>query len=163
MSNRNLFLIRFILLFFISTLSLSAQNVTIIKFPDLETILNKKNDTLYVINFWATWCKPCVEEMPSFLKAEEQHKNEKVKFVFVSLNFKREYETKVIPFLKERNITSTILLLDEPDYNSWIDKVDGSWQGSMPATLLFNKSERKFFEKEFTFESLQEEIQSFNY
>ena len=148
--------------FFLLPNYLPAQSATIIKFSELENILNKKNDTLYVLNFWATWCAPCVKELPNFLKAEALHKNEKVKFIFVSLNFKREYDTQLIPFLKQRNITSTVLLLDEPDYNSWIDKVEKTWQGSMPSTLIFNKGLRKFYEKDFTFDELEKEIKSFN-
>ncbi len=147
-----------VLLFVCVSSFTKAQSIPMIKFTDLQNIFNKKTDTLYVVNFWATWCKPCVDEMPYFLQMEKKLKNEKVKFVFISLNFKRELETKVVPFLKQRKITSTVLLLDEPDYNSWIDRVDKSWQGSIPATVIFNNSIKKFFEKEFTFDELEKEI-----
>jgi hypothetical protein len=53
-------------------------------------------------------------------------------------------------FMKKKNIQSNVLLLDEIDYNSWIDKVDKTWTGAIPATLIINPKtgQRKFIEKE---------------
>jgi thiol-disulfide isomerase/thioredoxin len=72
-----------LLLFFFSTLffSANAQSVEVIKYKQLEEYFSKKNDTLYVINFWATWCKPCVEELPAFEKVNSEYKNQKVKVI----------------------------------------------------------------------------------
>lgn len=136
--------------------SVSAQGVRIIKLPELEQMLNPENDTTYVINFWATWCKPCVKEMPYFEKLNEEMKSEKVKVVLVSLDFKRQIESQLKPFLVKNNIRSQVVLIDEPDYNSWIDKVDPSWSGAIPATIFINanKQARIFHEKEFKYEEL---------
>ena len=128
-----------------------AQNASIIKLAQLDELLNNKNDTTYVINFWATWCKPCVKELPYFIAEENKHKNEKVRFIFISLDFKRDLYTRLNKFIKENNITSTIYLIDEPDYDLWIDKVDLSWQGNIPATLIYNfkNKKREFYPKDF--------------
>jgi thiol-disulfide isomerase/thioredoxin len=63
-----------------------------------------KSDTTYVINFWATWCKPCVEEIPHFEKLYATYKNQKVKVIMVSCDFKKQLETRVIPFVQNKKM-----------------------------------------------------------
>src|SRR5690606_25369476 len=103
---------------------------------------------IHVVNFWAPWCAPCIEELPLF---EQLHRttNEQVKVVLVNLDFADKLE-KVNSFIARKDITAKVLLLDEIDYNSWIDKVDPAWSGAIPATLIFNAKtgRRKFVEGE---------------
>lgn len=134
----------------------------VIKWDGLEAVINRRSDKLQVINFWATWCAPCIKELPYF---EEVNKSasDKIDVTLVSLDFADEFEKRVLPFIKKRNLQSRVLLLDEIDYNSWIDKVDPSWSGAIPATLIINPSngKRKFLEKELNegeLDSLIEEI-----
>ena len=139
-----------------------AQPVEVVKFSYVETLLKNNSDTTYVINFWATWCKPCVKELPAFEKLNLKYQNKNLKLILVSLDFKRELQTRLIPFVKEKQLKSKIVLMDEPDYNSWIDKVDKSWGGAIPATLIINnkKNVKQFYEKEFTFEELENNLKS---
>jgi thiol-disulfide isomerase/thioredoxin len=150
-----LFLITF------STL-LSAQEVDIIKKNQLDRLLSPsaQNDTTYVINFWATWCKPCVKELPYFERVNREEGGNKVKVVLVSLDFKRNLDTHLKSFLNKNKIASTVVLLDEPDYNSWINDVSPDWSGAIPATVFINgsKGKREFHEKEFTYDELVNEI-----
>jgi thiol-disulfide isomerase/thioredoxin len=149
-------------LFLMMPVPVLAQQVEVVKFPFIEALLKNNSDTTYVINFWATWCKPCVKELPAFeeLNLKYQHKN--LKIILVSLDFKRELQTRLAPFVKEKKLESKIVLLDEPDYNSWIDKVDKSWGGAIPATLIVNnkKNVKQFYEKEFIFEELENNLKS---
>lgn len=140
-----------------------TQQVPIIKFNTLKSYLQSYSDTTYIINFWATWCKPCVAELPAFIAIDGLYKGQPVKVILISLDFKRQYEERLVPFIKNRKITATTMLIDETDYNSWIDKVDPSWSGAIPATLIINGKwgKRKFFEKEFTFEELKNEVEQF--
>ncbi|MBL0342117.1 MAG: TlpA family protein disulfide reductase [Bacteroidetes bacterium] len=153
-------LLRGIILFSAFSLILAmkaiGQEARIIKWVELDQLMQSKNDTTYIINFWATWCAPCVKELPHFEKLAAENKNRKVKVILVSLDFKRQFEMRLIPFITENKILSEILLLDEPDYNQWIDKVDPSWNGSIPATLILDNKNKKrnFYEREFTYEEL---------
>ncbi len=151
---------KLVLLLGITSTSAQAQSSKIIKWPELESLLNNKSDTTYVINFWATWCKPCIKELPYFDKLAETFTGKKIKVVLVSLDFKRQYETGLKPFLVKNNVVSDVLLIDEPDYNTWIDKIDKSWSGAIPATLILNNSTgvRKFYEQEFTLEEINNTV-----
>jgi len=135
-----------------------AKIIKFNKFQSLEREANSdRNDTVYVFNFFATWCKPCVHELPGFEKLSAAYKGQKVKFTFISLDFAKDFQSKLIPFIKQKNIQSQVYLLDEPDYNSWIDKVDKSWGGSIPATIVINSSHHfyKFYETEMAREDLE--------
>lgn len=145
-----------------STLA-QAQTVSVVSFQELEVWMNRQSDTTYVLNFWATWCSPCVEELPHFEAINEKYKNDKLRIILVSLDFNSELKTKVIPFVLKRNLRSTVLLLDEPDANIYIDKISSEWSGAIPATLIFNpkKKRRRFYEKQFSLDELQSVIQPF--
>ncbi len=127
----------------------------IIKIADLQAITKNKSDTLYVINFWATWCKPCVQELPAFEKLNVQYQNQKVKVLLISLDFKKELP-KLNKFINDKHLISSVMLLDEPNYNNWIPMIDKDWSGSIPATLLIlgGKQIHQFYEQAFEYEEL---------
>lgn len=138
-----------------------SQNVDIYNFQQFESILNQKNDTVYVINFWATWCAPCVKELPDFQKIHEKYDGQNFKMILVSLDFRKQLDTRLKPFIRDRALSPEVILLHEPDANSWIDQVDPRWSGAIPATLIFNKEKRIFREGEFTFEELDVIMQDY--
>jgi thiol-disulfide isomerase/thioredoxin len=125
-----------------------------LSFDDFAPYLNYQNDTVYVINFWATWCAPCVEEIPAFEKIQQDYANNKVRIILVSLDFPGQIETRLIPFLKKYSISSEVIVLNDPDSNRWIDKVHPDWSGAIPATLVYDSKERELFEKSFTYDEL---------
>lgn len=130
-------------------------------YAGLEYYLKQKNDTTYVVNFWATWCVPCVAELPNFEKINANYKKNKVKVILVSLDMAKMIDTKLLPFIKERQIKSEVLLLRDPDADAWISKVDSTWSGAIPATVIYNADMRKFYEKSFTYDELEKEISNF--
>lgn len=136
----------------------AKTQVPVVDFNGLEPYLHKQNDTTYVVNFWATWCVPCVKELPAFEKLNEVYGNEKVKVLMVSLDFIKYYDSKLLPFIGERNLKSEVILLNDPKSNRWIDKVSPEWSGAIPATLIYNKDKRTFYEQSFTSESLEKEL-----
>jgi thiol-disulfide isomerase/thioredoxin len=135
-----------------------AQKVKVIKVDELVKLYDKPNDTTYVINFWATWCKPCVEEMPYFQELDKWAGDsaKKVKVIMVSLDFKEDLKTSVIPFLKKKKYTFTAMLLDEIDANYFIPKIENKWTGAIPFTLVVNhdKKYRNYVEDKMTKEEL---------
>lgn len=134
---------------------LRSQDIRITDFKGLEPLLNKQNDTTYLINFWATWCNPCVKELPYFQQIHDEYINEKVKVVLVSLDFLKHLDTRLKPFLQKNILSPDVILLNDPDSNSWIDKVSPDWSGAIPATVIYNRNFRQFFEKSFTYEELK--------
>ncbi len=134
-------------------------SIEIIKFRDLETFM-QKNDSIYVINFWASWCRPCVSEMPVFETLAQEYNPKQVSVIFVSLDFKQNLDV-VKKFVTEHQIKSKTYLIDEPDYDAWIDKVSPQWSGAIPATLIFKGNRREFYEQSFDYQTLKAKIKHF--
>ena len=116
---------------------------------------------LVILNFWATWCAPCVKELPYFEKINKVYKAKGVELLLVSLDFPRKYETKLKPFLKEKQLKSEVVCLNDVDQNRWIPAIDTTWSGAIPATMIYKGNKRKFYEKSFTYEELEKEVQQF--
>ena len=130
--------------------SVQAQYSGKIGFGTFEQILNSRDDTLRIVNFWATWCKPCVEELPHFVELQDKYRSHPVKVILISLDFPKQLNSRLLPFLEENNVNVQVYLLDEPNPNAWIPRVHPDWTGSIPATLIWKKNERKFVEKSFS-------------
>lgn len=140
----------------------SNKKIVSMNFEELEkNYFQNKNDSIYIINFWATWCKPCVKELPAFEKIASDYSDKKVKVLLVSLDFIDKMDSQVVPFLKKNDIQSEVVLLDDADANSWIPKVSPQWTGAIPATIIYKKNNRKFYEQSFTFEELETELKTF--
>lgn len=116
---------------------------------DYNSVFNeftKENDTLYVVNFWATWCQPCVEELPDFMKVNSEFKSEKFKMILVSLDKASDFETKVKNYIKTNNITPDVYVLsDNKRMNEWIPKINKNWSGAIPATAIYKNGKQVFF------------------
>jgi thiol-disulfide isomerase/thioredoxin len=147
----------FVLLWGYST-SCFSQDVKVIKFQDLSSLIESSTDSVLVINFWATWCKPCVKELPCFYELDRAKSSSGIRTVLVSLDFKKQLETTLKPFLTKRGSGPEAFLLDEPDYDSWINKISADWSGAIPATLLVNplSGTKHFHEGEFTCDELNQ-------
>ncbi len=139
----------------------SKDNIPTLNYNQLKPWLNKKNDKTYVVNFWATWCAPCIKELPYFEKVQKDYKNKNIEVILVSLDFPKMKASNLIPFVKKKNIQSKVLHLDDTNEQFWINDIAGSWSGAIPATLIYNKDKRQFYEQSFTQEELENEIQSF--
>lgn len=124
-----------VLLFFPLFFTSQAQNIEVY---DVDRLLQRvsNNDTFYVVNFWATWCGPCVKELPEFDRLQKHYDGKPVKILLVSLDFKDAYPRKVQSFIHKKKLAHEVVWFSETNANSFIPKIDNSWQGSIPATWL---------------------------
>lgn len=143
-------------LYITSTFSLKSQDIEVLNFDEFEKYITQQEDKLYVVNFWASWCAPCVKELPYFIKIKKEY--QEIELIFVSLDFG---EKQLKKFLLKNNIIGKHILLDDTDQNSWIPKVAKKWSGSIPATLIYNKNKRMFYERSFNYSELKKEIDKF--
>lgn len=144
----------YIFLFVLLSASAYSQNVKLITIDQLNERIKTGKDTTYVVNFWATWCAPCIKELPHFEKLQAEYKSEKLAVLLVSVDFKSKLNSNVIPFVKRKKLKNEVFLLNESSPQEYIDRIDPSWSGSIPATLFIKGNTRKFVESEFTYEQL---------
>ena len=144
-------------LFFFS--STYAQTIPKWKVTALEEYI-KKSETPVIISFWATYCIPCVKEIPYFQELVKKYEEKGVKLLLVSLDFKEAYPAKIKKFSGKMKFTAPIVWLDETNADYFCPKVDSKWTGVMPATLFINNKTvyRSFFEEEIPKVKFEEEI-----
>jgi thiol-disulfide isomerase/thioredoxin len=136
-----------------------AQQIRSIKITDLEKTVAESKTPL-IVNFWATYCVPCVEEIPFFQEEVKKQKANGVQLLLVSLDLKTYYPQKIKSFAARRKFTAPILWLNETNADYFCPKVDPKWSGVIPATLFINNATgyRKFYEEPLSRETLKKEI-----
>jgi len=166
-------MIRFISILFFLLLIFSCKNqdskivfdkVTSVKsytYSELKPLLEKKNGKTYVINFWATWCAPCVKELPAFEKINKEYFNKNVEVLLVSLDFPKQVKKRLIPFINQKKLRSKVVLLDDINEDVWIKAIDSSWSGALPATIIYSEKGRAFYEQSFDYDKLETELKAF--
>lgn len=129
--------------------SANKKNTMIVNYDQLKTIINRNDNKLYVVNFWATWCRPCVEELPGFMEVNKQFKQQNnFKMILVSMDRASELETKVKPFVVKNNIEAEVYLLDDNKrMNEWIPAIDKDWSGAIPATVFYRNGKKLDFKE----------------
>ncbi|MEI6312860.1 MAG: TlpA disulfide reductase family protein [Bacteroidota bacterium] len=136
--------------------SLTAQQIQFVTNDSLEHTIYHKTDTTYMIHFFATWCIPCMNELPEIIAFNDSTKDARFKLILVSLDPINTATTNLQAIISKLNITSNIYVLNDANTNEWISKVDKNWSGAIPATLFINqhKKFRKFIAETVTFKSL---------
>ena len=136
------------------------DQIEVYNFDQLDSVISSNMEKALIVNFWATWCKPCIKELPYFEQAQSKYEGD-IKVILVSLDFANKLESQLIPFVGEKGLESQVILLDDPYENEWIPKVDSTWSGAIPATLMIDQDKRIFYEKSFSEDELEVEILKF--
>lgn len=131
---------------FLGVMRVNAQEVKVLKYEELFEMINQPTDQLIAVNFWATWCGPCVKEMPHFVEVSEKYKdNPNFKLLFVSMDRAKQLD-KVKEFINQYNINAEIVLLDDNKRMShWIPAIDTTWSGNIPVTVFYQNNEKVHF------------------
>lgn len=145
----------FLSLFF--SLNAHSQQLKLINVDQLNERIKNGSDSTYVVNFWATWCAPCIKELPHFEKLSQNYKTEKLAVLLISVDFKSKMNSTVVPFVKKKNMKNEVFLLNEGNPQEYIDRIEPSWSGSIPAILFIKNGKRKFIESELSYEQLLNE------
>lgn len=140
------------------------RSVTIVNYDQLANVFTKNDNVLYVVNFWATWCTPCVKELPDFMEVNAEFKNrENFKMILVSLDDSEAVDGSVKKIITEKKLDTKHYLLDDiKRMNEWIPAVDSGWSGSIPATLFIKNGKKlRFIPASLEKEELREIILDF--
>jgi thiol-disulfide isomerase/thioredoxin len=136
-----------------------GQEIKSMKIADLEKIIAESNRPM-IVNMWATWCKPCIEELPYFIEETKKHQKDSIQLLLVSLDFKEEFPFGISTFAMKRNITAPIFWLDETNADYFCPRIDKNWSGAIPATLFVNNKTgyKKFIESQLSHDKLKKQI-----
>jgi thiol-disulfide isomerase/thioredoxin len=137
-----------------------AQPIKKVKIKDVVNIIDTTQGPL-VVNFWASWCQPCVHEIPWFEKSIAELKDKNIQLVLVSLDFRSSYPKELNEFVKKHGYTSKIVWLEETNADYFCPLIDKGWDGNIPVTIMVNhkKNYRQFFSEQIPEAKLKLELQ----
>ena len=141
----------FAVLIFLWASASYGQQIKKMTIGDLENYISKSEKPL-VINFWATYCLPCIEEIPHFQSTIQVNFKNKIELILVSLDLPDYYPAKISSVVSKKNFSAPIVWLNEADADYSCPRIDSSWSGAIPATLMVNnkKNYRRFYEQQLT-------------
>jgi thiol-disulfide isomerase/thioredoxin len=139
-----------------------CQTIPKWKITDVVNYYSKKNDTTYIVNFWSTFCQPCIEEIPYLQSISKKYADKKVKLILVSLDTKSFYPQKLKTFLSNQKITAQVIWLNETNADVFCPAVDSKWSGAIPATIIVNnkKGHKQFYEEQFTPQQFEDALKA---
>jgi len=134
-----------------------GQKIAKLKIEDVVKLFSVNNDTVYVVSFWATFCKPCNEEIPDFIRLTDKYKKQKVKLLLVSLDLPSYVAERLPEFIKQHKYKTNHVWLNETDADRFCPMIDAKWSGAIPATIIVNNKTgyRKFFEDQISAEDFE--------
>lgn len=107
---------------------------------DINNQINKhKGSEAVLINFWATYCAPCIEEFPMIVDLSEKYKEKGMQVYFVSADW-LDREKEVMAFLIEKNVKGLSFIKEEGNDNNFINEISREWSGALPFTIVYDKS-----------------------
>jgi thiol-disulfide isomerase/thioredoxin len=118
--------------------------IPVYDFSNFDKLYTRNNDTIYIYNFWATWCAPCVQELPVFEEFNSENEDERIQVILVNLDMTSAWDRQLPQFILNKNIQNKIVVLHETDGNLWIPQIEVSWDGSIPFTMVKRGRQKVF-------------------
>lgn len=119
-----------------------AAPTRLVTAAQLRKALTKLHGQVVVLNFWATWCTPCLREIPDFLALEQELGSRGLKMLGVSMNEPGELTSLVEPFRRQYFPAFASYLRNEPDMDSIATVVDAAWNEILPTTWVLGRDGR---------------------
>lgn len=147
----------FLSTFLVLVVLVNGQQIPKWTMKEVVRSFSANNDTTYVVNFWATFCKPCIEEIPAFISITDRYASKKVKLLLVSLDLPSYVAVRLPAFIKKNNFKTNHVWLNETDADIFCPMIDPKWSGAIPATIIVNNKTgfRKFAEDQISPEDFE--------
>lgn len=138
-------------------------NVALLDSVALTNLISENNGNVFVVNVWATWCVPCVEEMPALVKLTDSYESENVKVIGISIDYPEEIQSKILPFIKKHKINFPIYVNDFKNDEALINFLNKEWSGAIPATFIYDKTgiQKEFLLGKHSFEDFKSAVEKY--
>ncbi len=130
-------------IFLLTSTAQAAVTVTPADAPTLKKAIASQKGHVVLVNFWATWCGPCVAEFPAIVQISRQYRREGLSVIAVSADSRKDVAAKVVPFLVKQRVAFPVYLERSADPEDFINALDPSWQGDLPRTFIYDRQGRR--------------------
>ena len=120
----------------------------------LEDLRGNKSGKFRLVNFWATWCGPCLAEFPELTRVNRMYRHREFEFVTVAANFPDE-KRKVLDLLQKQQASNKNYIFGENDKYKMMGAFDPNWDGGLPYTVLISPTGQILYQKQGEVETLK--------
>ena len=132
-----------LLLFLLIGPAHASVTVTPADAPAIKKAIAAQKGHVVLVNFWATWCGPCVAEFPAIVQVSRQYKSRGLATIAVSADSLKDRHAKVEPFLAKQGAAFPVYLEQSADPEDFINAFDPEWQGDLPRTFIYDRAGRR--------------------
>jgi thiol-disulfide isomerase/thioredoxin len=117
----------------------SAPGVTPVSAAGADSLRRSSTARVVLLNVWATWCKPCLEEMPGLVRLRSEYSRDDLDLILLSADDLSDVDTAVAPFLGKAGVDFPTYVFGGGDQDAFIRTFDTTWSGALPATFLSSR------------------------
>ena len=140
--------------------SISGANEPVNEAPQLvdaseiQDLVRRQSGRVVLLNFWATWCPPCLAEFPEIVALERAHRDRGLTVISVSADSPGRVESDLLPFLEKHPSDFPIYVMQTDDVDAFMHRIDPEWNGTIPTTFFFDRRGNVAFKR---FEAMSRE------
>jgi len=125
------------------SVSATAGEVKLTDAAGIKKEITSRRGKVVIVNFWATWCPPCVKEFPDFVKFYKTYKSKGVEVLAVSLDDPDDLKTRVSKFVRDKRAEFPVFLAKDADDERFTASFAKEWKGEIPVTIVFDKKGKR--------------------
>jgi len=107
--------------------------------PAIKELVREQRGQVVLLNFWATWCPPCLVEFPEIVAIEKTYRDRGLAVISVSADAPKKIDSDLLPFLETHPPDFPIYIMQTDDRNEFMRLIDPEWNGDIPATFFIDR------------------------
>lgn len=129
------------------TSALSVEAPTMVDAPAIQELVRAQQGRVVLLNFWATWCPPCLVEFPEIVALEKEFRSRGLTVISVSADSPKRVESDLIPFLEKHPPSFPIYVMQTDDVDAFMHRIDPEWDGTLPTTFFIDRQGKIVFKR----------------
>jgi thiol-disulfide isomerase/thioredoxin len=118
---------------------LAGQAPRLVNANEIKDLVYQQSGRVVLLNFWATWCPPCLVEFPEIVAFEKAYRARGLAVISVSGDSPKRVDSDLLPFLEKHPSDFPVYVMNTDDVEAFMHRIDPEWNGTLPATFFIDR------------------------